>query len=128
MTPTYLPAQPDDVADVSLTELAGSYADSMCALRHPEPTKFALSASAVPALSALVYGTAIAQHIDVARWPTALVALTGGATLTDVAVAMGIDPIDARIGLIMWTRGSVSDTRFEEILSLIDVESGSCPR
>ena len=126
MTPTYPSIRLDDVADVALTELAGSYADSMCALRHPEPTKFTLSASAVPALSALVYGTAITKHIDAARWPTALAALTEGATLDEVAAAMVEHPEDVRIGLTMWavgqhSEGSISLMRYREIVNLVDV-------
>jgi len=114
MTPTDGPTRPDDVADVPLRVLTGTYADNMLGWHCFGGKGYALAA--------LADGTAITQRIAADQWPTALVALTGGATLTDVSVAMCMDPINVRIGLIMWARGRVSDTRFEEIVSLLDGE------
>jgi uncharacterized protein (UPF0261 family) len=106
MTPTGLPTRPDDVADVSLTELAGSYTLNMLA---------AALGGKRSALAVLVNGTALTRHIAANQWLTALVALAGGATLTDVAEAMGEHPEGVRIGLTMWA----VDQHSEEILSLV---------
>ena len=89
-----------------LTGLAVAYAWRM----HAQPDR-------VNTLGVLTAGTVLLARIEADRWPTALAALTEGATLDEVADAMGMDPGDVRIGLIM---GRVSDTRLEEIVSLVD--------
>jgi len=115
MTITGLPTRPDDMADVSLTELAGAYTHNMLA---------AVTGGKRSALAVLVNGTAITQRIDADRWATVVAALTGGTTVDGVAEAMSLGLDGVRIGLTMWAvdqhgEGSISETRCEEILSLI---------
>ncbi|MDQ3029893.1 MAG: hypothetical protein M3R09_07680 [Actinomycetota bacterium] len=115
MTPTDLPTRPDDVANVALTELAAAYASHQgIPMDHRDP------------LAVLAYGTVLSARIDADRWPNVVAALTEGADLADVAEAMNEHPEGVRVGLALWAidqhrEGSVSDTRYKEIRSLVDV-------
>jgi len=100
------PLTPADVPATLLSRLARDYD------RHVDAQP-----DRVNTLGVLTAGTVLLARIEADRWSTALAALTEGATLDEVADAMGMDPGDVRIGLIM---GRVSDTRLEEIVSLVD--------
>jgi len=118
MTPTDGPTRPDDVADVPLRVLAGTYADNMLGWHLFGGKRYTLGV--------LADGAALTQRIDADRWPTTLAALTEGATLDEVADAMVEHPEDVRIGLTMWavgqhSEGSISLMRYREIVNLVDV-------
>ena len=112
MTPTDGPTRPDDVADVPLRVLAGTYADNMLGWHLFGGKRYTLGV--------LADGAALTQRIDADRWPTTLAALTEGATLDEVADAMGMDPGDVSAATLELLARRVSDTRLEEIVSLVD--------
>jgi hypothetical protein len=57
------------------------------------------------ALEALATGHALVEKVLATRWMTVLDALNYGATLTEVAAAMGLDVDEVRAGVMSWLDG-----------------------
>lgn len=123
-----LPTTPHDVPDAPYREIVEAY------LRHVEFLVHAHHGIGEPvpagdlaahAIAALASQHAVAERVLHTRWTTARDALTYGATVDDVAAAMGLDPDEVTFGLSRWADGELRERRLtpaqhDAVLALID--------
>lgn len=77
-------------------------------------------------LAALAYCTALGDRLLGGRWVHAREALAAGATVGQVAAAMGMEPDELCAGLVEWAEGQcwhglITHADHAEVLALVDV-------
>ena len=80
------------------------------------------------ALAVLVYGEKLVECVRSGCWATALDALTAGAGLERIAVALDLETDELRFVLTRWAHwqhrdGLMDDARYDEVVRLIREES-----
>lgn len=120
--------RPGDLHTVSLRELLDAWhshiarlVDARHGLAHPPLPAGRL---AHHALDALAVGEALAAGVLASRWVTVADALTNGATVAQVAEAMGLEVDEVVAGLRSWAHGQhrhglMTDTARDEVLALL---------
>ena len=123
-----LPRRPADVSHwAPLTELAEQYlrhAWQLTAVRLGQDTGQPPAELVQHALATLAYGHALADRALASRWVNAADALTYGATVAQVAQAMGLDVEEVRVGLRQWAAalvgtGQLTPADRDELLALV---------
>lgn len=122
------PRRPSDFSyDVSLRVLLDAFFDFLGkvinanhGIGDPQPTTAVASA----ALAGLAAQHALADRVLAGRWVNARDALVYGATLADVAEAMGLDPDEVTVGLASWADGQhrhdlMTGAQRDEVLALL---------
>lgn len=89
------------------------------AMKRPEAER------TVNALVALAAARVLLDQLGAHRWAWTRDALTLGASVADVADALGLDDIEVRYGLRSWAdggrgRGELDDDQHAEIVALVD--------
>lgn len=125
------PTTPAAVPDVSHGELVDEYHLHIWGLvtaHHGTGAAAPAEVLAQHAVAALAVQHALAERILRTRWVNVRDALTYGATLDDVAAAMGFDPDDVPVGLARWAGGQLCEhlmtrAEYDTVLELV-VEDG----
>ncbi len=106
-----LPTRPGDVSEwAPLTEIAARYlahAWQLLAVRLGQDTGQPPEELREVAIAALAYEHVLAERALASRWVNAADALAYGATVEQVAAAMGLDDDEVRVGLGSWADGQV---------------------
>lgn len=113
---------------LSMGELVAAWHDGIGALvddRHGIGPRRPGQELAGHALDALSIGEHLAGRLAAARWVTVVDALNGGATLAEVADALGFDVSEVRAGLSSWVFGQhrenlMTDSVRDAVLTLLD--------
>ncbi len=133
-TPGGFPARPSDVPpDASLGELVEAVLDHWSTLvdsRHGLGDLVPAGQLAGHALAALATAHALAERVLAPRWVCVIDSLTYGATLRQVADAMGLDVDEVVAGLTSWAdgqrrEGSLSGDGHTAVLGLLASEEGT---
>ena len=134
-----LPTRPGDVSEwASLPEIAHQYVThgwALAAVRLGQDTGQPPEELRESAIAALAYEHALAERALAGRWVNAAAALEYGASVEDVARAMGLDVEEVRVGLPSWADGQVragclTPAERDDVLRLVegaDRRQPSCP-
>ncbi|MDN5919686.1 MAG: hypothetical protein L0I76_32075 [Pseudonocardia sp.] len=134
------PARPGDVpalaplGDVlsAVGRHRGRLVDAAHGLGEPQPA----GQVAAHAVAALATAHALAERLLDGRWTDAADALAHGATLDQVAAAMGLDVVELRVGMRSWAdaqqsshehygSGGLTPAEADEVRALVDDPGGA---
>lgn len=122
-----LPTTPHDVPNAPYREIADALVEHIRFIFEAQHSGSAVPAAdiAAHAVAALATQHALADRILQSRWVTVRDALTHGATVDDVAAAMGLDVDEVVVGLGSWAAGQFRENlmtrpQFDATVALVD--------
>jgi hypothetical protein len=124
-------ARPRDLDKITLHDLAQSYQDHVGALVN---ARYNIGARGRPArlqsaaLDALAIGAQVVDRMQNERWITIVEALTYGASIEKVAVALDAEPASIIEGVTRWAEGQhehelMTDEEHARVLALLPDQS-----
>lgn len=127
MTGQKHPTRPADLHDMTLVELAAAYGQHSSRLvnaRHRIGEALPGDQVAAHAIAALAVQHELAERALASRWVIARDGLSYGASVAQVATAMGLDEDEVIFGLTRWASGQrrenlISDSEYAAIVALV---------